>query len=157
MPTFTRKQHATMVNDELREAILGPDKKAKKLLLEAMVISTKTITPKQKCTTSEGGWIVHLRGCALGTEDGASPTSHNNVILHCISVVIKTAPQTHQQNTMHNTPCITSAINRPATNTRTLPRLNPVLVQHTPDVHWHPQLKPHSLFSPPHHNTPGGS
>lgn len=44
-----------MVNDELREAILGPDKKAKKLLLEAMVISMKTITPKQKCTTSEGG------------------------------------------------------------------------------------------------------
>ena len=44
MPTFTREEHATAVNDELQEAILGLDKKAKKRLLKAMATSMATMT-----------------------------------------------------------------------------------------------------------------
>jgi hypothetical protein len=53
MPTFTREHHATGVNDELREAILGLDKKANKRHLKAMVISMNNIATTKR-TTSEG-------------------------------------------------------------------------------------------------------
>ena len=39
MPEFTQQQHATAVNDKLREAIFGLDHKAKKHLLKAMMAS----------------------------------------------------------------------------------------------------------------------
>ena len=44
MPTFMREEHATAVNNELQEAILGLDKKAKKRLLKAMATSMATMT-----------------------------------------------------------------------------------------------------------------
>jgi hypothetical protein len=47
IPTFTRDQHATAVNDDLKEAILGLDKKANKQLLKAMAILMENITTKQ--------------------------------------------------------------------------------------------------------------
>jgi hypothetical protein len=63
MPTFTREQHATAVNNELNEAISSLDKKAKRRLLKAMAISmedlaTKANAPPQRVnvpSTSEGG------------------------------------------------------------------------------------------------------
>ena len=62
MPTFTREEHATAVNDELQEAILGLNKKAKQYLLKAMVTSMATMpstinVPPQRVDeppTSEG-------------------------------------------------------------------------------------------------------
>ena len=62
MPTFTREEHATAVNDELQEAILNLDKKAKKCLLKAMTTSMTTMmatinAPPQRvdgAPTSEG-------------------------------------------------------------------------------------------------------
>ena len=47
MSMFTRKQHAIAVNNELREAIIGLDKKAKKRLLKAMAILMENMAAKQ--------------------------------------------------------------------------------------------------------------
>jgi hypothetical protein len=44
MPTFTHEQHATAVNDDLREAILGLDKKTNKSLLKAIAKSMENMT-----------------------------------------------------------------------------------------------------------------
>ena len=62
MPTFTRKEHVTTVNDKPKEAILSLNKKAKKHLLKAMATSMVIMTvtdnaPSQrmdKAPTSEG-------------------------------------------------------------------------------------------------------
>ena len=44
MLAFTHEEHATAVNNKLKEAILSLNKKAKKRLLEAIVTSTGTMT-----------------------------------------------------------------------------------------------------------------
>ena len=63
MPTFTRAQHATEVHNELKEAVSGLSKNAKKRLLRAMIkavedIREKQANPPQRVVdqpTSEGG------------------------------------------------------------------------------------------------------
>ena len=62
MPAFTRKSHVTAVNDEIKEEILGLDKKAKKHLLKAMstamaiMVATNNASPHRvdNPLTSEG-------------------------------------------------------------------------------------------------------
>jgi hypothetical protein len=74
MPTFTHKRHATAVNDELSEAILGLDKMTKKRLSKSRLILMEHIMKKAKRTTSEGIRLSHLRGCVPGPEVGPSPS-----------------------------------------------------------------------------------
>ena len=131
IPTFTREEHATAVNNELQEAILSLDKKAKKRLLKAMAASmaTRTATinaPPQRLDgppTSEGvlqGQRVEPAPPVTTTTNPTAPT------------VVQTAPRTHQRTTRHNTPGITAAIERPSTASRKSPRPHPAIVQDTP-------------------------
>ena len=109
MPTFTREEHATAVNDKLREAILGLDKKANKRLLKAMATSMATMAatinaPPQRVDgppTSEGV----PQGQRVGPAPPVTTTTHPTA-----PTVVQTAPRTHQQTTRRNTPGITAVI-----------------------------------------------
>merc|ERR1712194_658782 len=144
-----REEHATAVNDELQEAILGLEKKAKKRLLKAMVTSMATMTatinaPPQRvdgAPTSEGGPQGQRVGPAPPVATTTNPTT---------PTVVQTAPRTHQRTTRHNTPGITAAIKRPATTARKLPRLNPTIVQDAPTHLDAPNSNLIPFFS--HHN-----
>ena len=131
MPAFTREEHLTAANDKLQEAILDPNKRAKKRLLKAMATSMTTMTatinaPPHRVDeppTSEGVPQSQRVGPAPPVTTTTNPTA---------PVIVQTAPQTHQRTARHNTPGITLAIERPATRARKSPRLNPVVVQDTP-------------------------
>ena len=152
MPTFTREEHATAVNDELQEAILGLDKKAKKRLLKAMTTSMVTMTatinaPPQRVDgppTSEGVPQCQRVGLAPPITTTTDPTA---------PTVVQTAPRTHQRTTRHNTPGITASIERPATRARKSPRLNPIIVQdaqshlNAPNSNLFPFFSHHNMIS----------
>ena len=78
MPTFTREEHTTAVNNELQEAIFGLNKKAKKHLLKAMSTSMATMTATINVSPQSMDNPPHLRGCATRSEGGTSPISHHD-------------------------------------------------------------------------------
>ena len=149
MPTFTREQHATAVNNELNEAISSLDKKAKRRLLKAMAVSmenlaTKADAPPQRVdvpATSEGD----PRGQRVGPSPPVTTTTNPTA-----PAVVQIAPRTHQRNTRHNTPGITTPIERPAVTKRKSPRLNAGGIDNSPTFNSVPNSNRIPSFS--HHN-----
>ena len=149
MPTFTREEHATSVSDELQEAILGLDKKAKKRLLKAMATSMATMTATINASPQRLDKPPTSEGVPQGQRVGPAPpvTMTTNPTA---PTVVQTAPRTHQRTTRHNTPGITAVTERPATRARKSPRLNPAIVQDTPARLYVPNSNLIPFFS--HHN-----
>ena len=154
MPMFTRKEHVIAVNDKLKEAILSLDKNAKKRLWKAMTTSMATMmvrnnVPPQgvdEAPTSEGVPQGRRVGPAPPVTMTTSPTA---------PTIVQTVQRTHQRTTRHNTLGITSAIKRPATKARKLPRHNPAVVH---NIQRHTDA-PNSSRIPslsPQHDIPGG-
>ena len=73
MSTFTREQHATIINDKLREAILGLDKKGKKCLLKAMAKLMENMKAKQNAPPQRVDVPLTSECVFQGQRVGASP------------------------------------------------------------------------------------